>query len=125
MATPCPGPCGDITWDDWIRMPEVERQFKLLCAIQSGPIEPPDPPAFGTSTPAGETSTDPIIVPAGWSSFTITNLVESPGEVNAFGVSLAPGLSIGHGAFPGFPGTTFTVTPTGGATAVVTWVIPS
>jgi hypothetical protein len=82
-------------------------------------------PGTGTSTPGGETSTDPIIVPAGWSSFTITNLAASPGEVNAFGASIAPGVSIGHGAFPGFPGTTFTVTPTGGATAIVTWVIPS
>lgn len=101
----------------------------MLCAIQTGPIEPIAPPApdFGTTAFTGLTNSNgEQFIPAGWSSFTVSNLITSLSNIDVNGVSVPPGMSISHGTWDGFSGDTVAVnSPDVDTVAILTWTIPT
>ncbi len=127
MPVECDQDCGGITYEEWVKDPEVVRSFLLYCATTANLPPDPVPPDYGTSAFSGGFvgGDSDIVVLAGWSSFTVTNLGDSAGNITAGDVSIPPGLSLGHGAWLGYPGEAFSVIVPSGSSAVVSWVIPT
>jgi archaellum component FlaF (FlaF/FlaG flagellin family) len=80
----------------------------------------------GISTPDGDVANDgDVVVPDGWSAFTIVNSPSSTSNVTtSLGNTIFPGMSLTFDTWKQFPGETFTVTsPDADTTASVNWVI--
>lgn len=124
MAYECPPACGGYTYNEWVALGEMEQMRQIYCALTTGPVTPVAPD-YGTTTFDGDTANDgDVVIPATWSTFTVTNLIDSTGSVTVGGVSIPPGVSIGHGSWDGFYGEAITVTsPDATTSAIVTWTL--